>query len=331
MSQLKIPRLRSGGLITNYFCPSRCAHCLYNCGPTRSRDYIHPDTAKHLLRTVRKAGCPAVHIGGGEPFLDPEGLGRVLRRMPEAGVGLEYVETNGSWYRNEESAVALLNELRSQGLHTLLLSVSPFHNERIPASRITGALQAARRAGVSVIPWVDGFFRDLAAFAPDRPHSLQEYMDHFGRDYPMQILRRYWIHFGGRALETFRPLLPGQSPERILKEAGDCSRDLQNTGHFHVDLYGSYIPGLCSGLAIDAEDLGRPLSEEKYPLLTALHRCGVAGLKELAEKDMGYIPQRESYLNACDLCTEIRAFLVRSGSTAWAELSPREFYDPLNI
>jgi hypothetical protein len=285
MSPIRVPRLLSGGLITNYFCPSRCGHCLYNCGPARSRDYIDPDTAERLLGRVREAGCTAVHIGGGEPFLDPEGLGRVLRRMPRAGMGLEYVETNGSWFREEASSAAMLRDLRDKGLHTILLSVSPFHNERIPAARMNGALQAARSAGVRVIPWVDGFFRDLAAFDPKRPHSLKEYMERFGGDYPLQILRRYWIHFGGRALETFRPLLPCRRPERILAEAGDCSRDLRDTSHFHVDLYGNYIPGLCSGLAIRAEDLGQPLSEEKYPLINILYRRGVAGLKEMAERD----------------------------------------------
>mgnify|MGYP000270533098 FL=1 len=331
MSGLRIPRLLSGGLITNYACPSRCRHCLYNCGPSRSRDYIDPDTAERLLSTIRAAGCPAVHLGGGEPLLDPEGLGRVLRRMPRAGIGLEYVETNGSWFRDEETSAAMLRDLREQGLHTLLVSVSPFHNERIPFERINGAIQAARRAGMGVIPWVDGFFRDLAAFDPKRSHSLEEYMERFGRDYPLAILRRYWIHFGGRALETFRPLLPGRSPERILSETGNCSRDLLDTSHFHVDLYGNYIPGLCSGLAVDAADLGGPLPPEKYPLLTLLFKRGVAGLKELAQAEWGYAPQRESYLGACDLCTEIRSFLARSGYADSEELLPREFYDPENV
>jgi len=32
-SKLKIGRLASGGIITNYFCTSTCRHCLYNCSP----------------------------------------------------------------------------------------------------------------------------------------------------------------------------------------------------------------------------------------------------------------------------------------------------------
>jgi hypothetical protein len=331
MARFQIKRLISGGLVTNYHCPSRCRHCLYNCSPSRSEDFIDPDTAQAVFQTVRAMGCGSLHIGGGEPLLNPDGLARVLERMRRTGADLDYVETNGSWFRDASSATAMLRELRGQGLHTLLVSISPFHNERIPADRIAGALEAAGQAGVRVLPWVQDFWRDLRAFDPKRPHSLREYRERFGEDYPLRILRRYWIHFGGRALEAFRPYLPGKSPGEILAENPGCSRELMSTGHFHIDLYGSYIPGLCSGLAIGMRDLGHPLPERKHPLLTTLFERGVAGLLELAERDWGYAPQRTRYLNACDLCTEIRAFLVRSGYADSAELRPVEFYAPKNM
>jgi len=331
MDGFRIKRLNSGGLITNYHCPSRCGHCLYNCSPSRSRDSIDPDTAEDIFGIARAMGCGSMHIGGGEPLLHPEGLSRVLEGMRRTGMGLDYVETNASWFRDEESAAAMLRDLRELGLHTLLLSISPFHNERIPADRIGGALEAARKAGVGVIPWVADFWQDLAEFDPERPHPLEEYRERFGEDYPLRILRRYWIHFGGRALETFRPYLPGKSPEEILAQNPGCSRELLSTGHFHIDLYGSYIPGLCSGLAIDMRDLGHPLPQGKYPLLTALFQNGVAGLMELAERDWGYRPRKTAYLNACDLCTEIRAFLVHTGFADSEELRPAEFYARENM
>jgi len=331
MDRFRIKRLNSGGLITTYHCPSRCGHCLYNCSPSRSTDSIDPDTAEDVFRTVRAMGCGSMHIGGGEPLLHPEGLAHVLERMRRTGMGLDYVETNASWFRDEESSAAMLKDLREQGLHSLLLSISPFHNERIPADRIGGALEAARKADIGVIPWVADFWRDLAQFDGERPHSLQEYRERFGEDYPLQILRRYWIHFGGRALETFRPYLPGKSPEELLAEKSVCSRELLSTGHFHIDLYGSYIPGLCSGLAIDMRDLGHSLAQEKYPLITTLFQNGVAGLMEIAERDWGYTPRKSTYLNACDLCTEIRSFLMQSGYLDSWELRPSEFYAPKNM
>lgn len=48
-----INRLRSGGLITNYHCTSRCAHCLYNCGPNREKAYMSPEKAGENLSIIK--------------------------------------------------------------------------------------------------------------------------------------------------------------------------------------------------------------------------------------------------------------------------------------
>jgi hypothetical protein len=278
------------------------------------------------LAAVRAKGCTSVHIGGGEPLLFPEDLGEVLDAAREAGVGIDYVETNGAWWRDHGEATEILGTLKARGLQALLLSVSPFHNEHIPLSKTKGVLQAAKTAGVQVIPWVADFFADLEQFDPQRSHGLEEYEEHFGAGYLRRVLGRYWIHFGGRALDTFRPLFPGKSVEELLASSGDCSRELKDTSHFHVDPFGSYIPGLCTGLAVDCRDLEAPLPEARYPLLNILHREGVAGLFRLARAEHGYAPRRERFLNACDLCTDIRDHLAGQGFTASQELAPEGFY-----
>lgn len=73
-----------------------------------------------------------MHIGGGEPLLRPEELGAVLQIAAQASVAVEYVETNSSWFKDPDSAIAMLAQLGKQGLQTLLVSISPFHNEYIP-------------------------------------------------------------------------------------------------------------------------------------------------------------------------------------------------------
>ncbi|MEF8888566.1 MAG: hypothetical protein V5A14_00820 [Desulfohalobiaceae bacterium] len=78
-------------------------------------------------------------------------------------------------------------------------------------------------------------------------------------------------------------------------------------------------------------DLGHPLPQGKYPLLTTLLQNGVADLMELAKRHWGYTTRKTACLNACDLCTEIRAFLVRSGYSDSEELRPREFYASKNM
>jgi hypothetical protein len=326
---MKIGRLASGGIITNYACTSACRHCLYNCSPAREKDYIDAEAAAANFRAVKALGCSAVHIGGGEPMLRPETLGEVLEIGRRAGVSIDYVETNGSWFRDAEPAESLLAGLRRKGLHTLLVSISPFHNEHIPYSRTKGAMAACRRAGVRIFPWVADFARDLEGLDPARTHALAEFEDRYGGNYLRAVPGRYWIHLGGRALETFRPVLRVKPLAQILREnPGGCSRELGDTSHFHLDLFGNFIPGLCTGLAIDREDLGQGLAEEKYPLLTRLWAEGVRGLLEWAKADFGFAPSLPGYLGKCDLCTEIRQHLFRRNYSASKEIGPPGFYLP---
>ncbi|UCD78139.1 MAG: radical SAM protein [Desulfobacterales bacterium] len=327
MVEFVINGLRSGGLITNYFCTSRCRHCLYNCSPEWSKRYIEPETARKNLEAVRSLGCRSVHIGGGEPLLRPEELGRVLEIAAEVGVSVEYVETNSSWFKNIESAKALLAQLHEKGLKTLLVSISPFHNEQIPFFKVQGVIGAAQKAGVGIFPWISDFISDLSQFDAGRTHSLDEYHQKFGENYLKQILHRYWIHFGGRALQTYRPLLGKNTFQQILDEnPGGCAAELSDTSHFHIDLFGNYIPGLCSGLAIFRDDLGKRLSQETYPILTTLFHNGVRGLAQKAGDTAGYAPQKNHYINKCDLCTEVRTFLVLKDFKESNELTPVEFY-----
>jgi hypothetical protein len=192
---------------------------------------------------------------------------------------------------------------------------------------VQGVIEAAGMAGVGIFPWITDFISDLSRFDPARSHSLDEYRRIFGDHYLTQILQRYWIHLGGRALETFRPFLGGKSCQQILDEnSGGCAVELSDTSHFHIDLFGNYIPGLCSGLAISDDDLGTPLSEERYPILVELYSNGIRGLVQTARDKFGFSPQRSDYINKCDLCTEIRKHLIKNDYDRSNELKPKEFY-----
>jgi len=93
---LSITRLTSGGIITNYFCSSVCRHCLYRSSPGWQKDYITFETAYKNFQTIRSLGCGSIHIGGGEPLLRPDCVDYVLEAANNAGVRVEYIETNSS-------------------------------------------------------------------------------------------------------------------------------------------------------------------------------------------------------------------------------------------
>lgn len=331
MSGLSIQHLMSGGVVTNYNCVSRCGHCLYNCGHRRPRDYLDGDQAGRIFSRIADLGCRSVHIGGGEPLLRPEKLIEVLAAARQAGVGIDYIETSSGWFVDLDEAVALLERPRAEGLQTLLVSISPFHNAHIPFAKVRGVLDACLRSGVTALPWVNGFIEDLSRLDENTPHPMADFIDAFGPDYLSRIPDRYWIHLGGRALSTFRPVYRQYPLSDILaRSPKTCAGALSDTSHFHIDLYGNYVPGLCAGLAIDMDDLGRPLPAGKYPALDQLASAGIRGLLDLARRDHGISPRRDVYLSHCDLCTDLRALLVRVAPDRFPELAPAGFYDEID-
>jgi hypothetical protein len=322
---MRIKSLASGGLISNYHCSSTCAHCLYNCSPSREKDYVSFDDALRILGKVKALGCQSVHIGGGEPLLDYEKLrDGALKAAAKLGVGIEYVETNSSWFKSHEQACGVLRELLDNGVSTILVSISPFHNEYIPFKKLKGVVAAAHSVGMNLFPWIADFYQDIDRFDDAKPHKLSEYAALFGDAYVSALPSRYRLTRKGRALKTFASQMPQIPLERIVAESSPC-RELDETWHFHADVHGNYIPGLCTGLAIAVDDLGKELERESYRYLLALHEGGVARL--LAEAaESGFKPKKTAYASKCELCVEARGFLAVEAKAATKDLRPLEYY-----
>lgn len=321
----KINHLISGGLITNYYCTSRCRHCLYACSPTWEKKYISPDRAENNILKIKELGCKSIHIGGGEPLLNIEALIPVLNIIRDGGLNINYIETNSSWFKNTEKDRKTLLLLKKHGVNTLLISISPFHNEFIPFKRVRGLIEACNKTGINVFPWIERFIADIIQFDETKSHNLEEYIKKFGDSYILNIPQKYWIEYKGRALNTYKKYFPVKSSKDLLKENNNPCNELFDTNHFHSDLFGNYIPGLCSGLSIEMGDLGENLQTDKYPFLSSLMEQGINGLFDIACEKYDFKTENK-YVSKCDLCTDIREFLVNILKIDSPDLKPVDFY-----
>jgi hypothetical protein len=237
---------------------------------------------------------------------------------------VEYIETNSSWCKNTRQDIDFLKELRRNGVATLLVSISPFHNEHVPLQRINECLSAAQAAGVSVFPWIQEFYGEMASLNAERTHLLTEYTARYGPGYTASLPHRYGLTMRGRALDSFAPDMEHRLFEEILSDNGPC-RELFDVSHFHVDLEGSYVPGLCAGFSVPLPSLSEAFSPDRFPLLSLLSEKGIGSLYALAHEKFGFTPRTE-YVSKCDLCEHIRQYLAHRHAATFREIGPREYY-----
>lgn len=72
-------------------------------------------------------------------------------------------------------------------------------------------------------------------------------------------------------------------------------------------------------------NLAECAAPEKYPVLYALDLTGVKGLYDLAVNRYGFVPG-DKYTGKCDLCYDIRKFLVMDAKLDLPDLQPRGHY-----
>jgi len=235
---LTIGPLVGGGLVLGYRCLSRCRHCLYDAGPWR-RDGIPADEAALdalLDQLAARAPRARYHIGGGEPFLDPELLLRAVAGMGRRGLALDYVETSAAWVRGADHADGALEALAAEGLGCVLVSLTPFHAEFIAPERTLALIEAAERVRPrGAFVWILDFLPDLRQAPPgsDGRIDLEALLARRGAGYARQLAQRYSVMAAGRAGR----FLHGQGQRvawQAAARAAHCRERLQDTTHFHV-------------------------------------------------------------------------------------------------
>ncbi len=332
--------LDSCGLMLSYRCQLACRHCVYAGGPAW-RDWMGEGQVSRLLEGIREVWRhpKGVHFSGGEPFLRFELLLHAVREARRLRMAIEYVETSGSWYREDEESLARLRRLREAGLRRLLISVSPFHAETLPLARTVAAVEAAISVfgRGRVILYQHHWLRRLAAARTEaegrQPIPLKRWVERHGINGAGRLFwQGYGLMAGGRCGLELGGLAQRWKASHFAGRG--CAAELLESRHAHFDPYGNYLPAYCGGISLgSAEDLPalcRDFDPRRLELVSILVDEGPYGLATLAEGRFGFRPDAGGYVAKCHLCVDARRHLAQHARPdEFPELAPRLYYERL--
>jgi hypothetical protein len=305
--------LTHGGIMVNYQCNAACRHCLYSCSPTRGSGYVDEESARCICRLLKKGRCRSVHIGGGEPFLDFDGLLIMVRKLAEAGIALDYIETNAYW-ATDASCREKLQRLLAAGAETLCISIDPYHAEYVPYGAPLALAELCEKSGMNYFLWRQEFLPALSRLAPEKTHTRQDMETALSSGYIYKTAQAYGISYGGRAVNIEQEFGPSFPLENFAADNAPC-HNLLSTGHFHVDKDCYFIPPRCTGIRISLEEAVDGIVEGKYPAFESLYNGGVSALLRLARQH-GFSPDSmnpkiHGYPSKCNFCFHLRHFLSK--------------------
>lgn len=279
------------GIMPNYQCTAACKHCLYACDPQWGDGYMTTEMMRYVCKTLKESGCRSVHIGGGEPFIDFDGLCELVRTCKTFGIKVDYIETNAFWVNDEEKTIRRLQTLSQTGVDALCISHDAYHAEYVDATL---------------------------------PLKLAKICRHIGYGYFMWETQINRLRFNGRAIQLEKEHFQNKPLKDILLEARSRKgcKGLTSGNHFHVDINGMYIPPGCTGIVLPLKEVLSNQFSKNYPVFNALYNGGPAALIELAQ-ERGFELDPTGYPSVCACCFFVRKYLSESGG--FAELD-REHY-----
>lgn len=325
--RLTVPPLRSGGVMLGYQCNLTCRHCNYRCRPGAGEWMTEATLDLVLDALAGERRLVDIHLSGGEATLNRDLLEMAVAKCREKEIRLSYLETNGYYGDTVDKAIKVFEPLKKAGLNAVLISVSPYHNERIPLRNTLNSLEAATRVfdHDSVFPWLGHFIPMLARLDPETPHPLDEFMAANGLSADDgSLLRLFPLTPGGRVPEGLGHFFRRRPAEDF--RGGHCLDILTAVDHFHIDPDGNLFTGHCPGIVAGRiPDLHRAKTLERDPVFIDLALGGPYALMETARRH-DFAPNPAGYVSPCDLCFQVRRHLAGGNAGAWPELGPATFY-----
>jgi hypothetical protein len=272
----------------------------------------------------KERSLSGIHFGGGECSLFHDRLIYTIRSAIKNKVRIDYLETNGGWCINDQTAVDGFKRLRDAGLPGVLISASLFHLEFIPLNVTKTAIRAAHKVFGGAFVWTEEVLRLMERLPDhDRKYPIQESCRLLGIDPSDGSLWQIHSYLNpcGRAA---RWLSEGLQRYPVEEFSGDtCGRTFQSTGHFHIDPYGNLFTGHCPGISVaSVDDLHPTVDESTAPFFMAL--CEGGGIEAWKRHAPELQPDTAGDIGKCHVCLELRHHLFEKG--AFHELRPAEMY-----
>ena len=132
-----------------HHCNIQCKHCYNHSGPSRNSLRLNIDSMLRMIDQMPDTGVDKINLAGGEPFLYPDTLFRLISKAREKKIKKVNLITNGFWAKSESFCKNRLNALERSGFMTpinglvedsLMVSSGIYHQEYIPFSTITNLI-----------------------------------------------------------------------------------------------------------------------------------------------------------------------------------------------
>jgi hypothetical protein len=313
---------------------------MYACSPGWQADWISEEDLETLLSGLAGGIEPSpwgadtmslnhgLHFSGGEPFLNFKLLVKAVEMAEALGIPSTFVETNCFWCKTDQATREKLFLLKEKGLRGIMISVNPFYAEYVPFDRTKRCIRISHEVfGSNVMVYQLEYYNRFRQLGIHDRISLEDYCALAGGESLAESVEMFLMGRAARQLRAYYAAYPAQT------FAGQpCTPSFLRSWHNHFDNYGNIMPGYCGGISLGHwADLDALVNEgidlDEHPVLGSLIAEDVVGLLDFA-RDYGYQESPDGYLSKCDLCLDLRTYLVSSED--FEELRPKEFYAQLS-
>ena len=292
------PPFRIGLMITEE-CDAACAHCWFDCAPTRGATMSQYDARTYVDEASRIPSIDWISLTGGEPMLHVDLVEGIVAYASDRGIKTELV-TNCSWAATPKKAFDLLRRLSDAGLNVLNISVDDFHQATIPFERVKISYEAAKILGTRIVV--------MTALSKSGSLRLADVSRLLGEEIPSPSEAVTLEHAAIGIESGFTPIGRGATIPRSewyfdgSPLTGGCGAVLRDLG---VRPSGEVLP-CCSASAtlrgfglgnLDNQSLGGMLEDAwGRDVFKVLSEKGPLGLLKTRPQDV--------YVNKCHLCYE---------------------------